>query len=208
MTERKDASANVPAGPAEVAHALSGTSETRRLALADEAATTVAAAALARTLRPGDVVLLAGPLGAGKTTFARAVIRTLTSADEEVPSPTFTLVQTYETTAGPLWHFDLYRLCDPEEVFELGWEDAVTGGIVLVEWPDRLGRLCPARRLELTLEPAAGADTETGTETGTETEEGSRRLLTIQAFGGAGWAPPPPPSSLADYSAASSGRHQ
>jgi len=121
----------------------------------DEGATQALAAALAVSLRPGDVVCLRGDLGAGKTAFARAAIRALTGdPDEEVPSPTFTLVQTYATPRGTVWHFDLYRLPGPEEVYELGWEDATVDGIVLVEWPDRLGWLLPARRIDVTIEGA------------------------------------------------------
>jgi tRNA threonylcarbamoyladenosine biosynthesis protein TsaE len=121
--------------------------------LASEDATARAAADLAAALRPGDVVALHGDLGAGKTAFARAAIRALLGdAEAEVPSPTFTLVQTYEAPAGTVWHFDLYRLTDPAEAWELGWEEATAGGIVLVEWPDRLGPLLPARRIDAILE--------------------------------------------------------
>lgn len=98
----------------------------------------------AARLKPREVVCLHGDLGMGKSVFARAVIRAL-SGDEgrEVPSPTFTLVQTYETPKGGVWHFDLYRLKDPEEIFELGWEEALAEGIVIVEWPGRLGPYAP-----------------------------------------------------------------
>jgi tRNA threonylcarbamoyladenosine biosynthesis protein TsaE len=109
------------------------------LVLPDLAATTKAGAALGQCLRPGDFVALHGDLGAGKTTLARAVIQSLNPAETEVPSPTFTLVQEYP---GPLYHFDLYRLSSPEEVRELGWEEA-REGICLVEWPERLGPLLP-----------------------------------------------------------------
>jgi tRNA threonylcarbamoyladenosine biosynthesis protein TsaE len=119
--------------------------------LADEAATRRLGARLADLARPGDVVLLSGTLGAGKSTLARAFIQALTSADEEVPSPTFTLVQVYETEAADVWHFDLYRLERPDDAFELGIEDAFVDGISLIEWPDRLGGLTPRRRLEVTL---------------------------------------------------------
>ncbi len=94
----------------------------------------------------------------GKTEFARAFIRRLAGADEEVPSPTFTLVQSYETPAGTIWHFDLYRLTRPEDVWELGFEDALADGIILIEWPERLGSALPARRLDLTLRPGASAE--------------------------------------------------
>lgn len=126
-----------------------------RLPLADEAATVRLAAALAPLLERGDVIALSGDLGAGKTSFARSLIGALTGAGEEVPSPTFTLVQSYETPKGTLWHFDLYRLAAPEEAYELGIEDAFEDGIVVIEWPERLGRLLPAERLTIALEFAA-----------------------------------------------------
>ncbi|MEA1937929.1 MAG: tRNA (adenosine(37)-N6)-threonylcarbamoyltransferase complex ATPase subunit type 1 TsaE [Pseudomonadota bacterium] len=124
-------------------------SEGTRIALTDEAATVRFARAVARLLRPGDVIALTGDLGAGKTVFARAVVRALTGKEEEVPSPTFTLVQTYAAQVGEIWHFDLYRVGDSEDVLELGWEDALANGIALVEWPDRLGLLTPRHRLAL-----------------------------------------------------------
>lgn len=120
----------------------------RHLHLPDEAATDRAAAALARLLAPGDTVLLSGPVGAGKTHFARAVIRHFLGPDEHVPSPTFTLVQTYDTARGDIWHADLYRLGDPGEVEELGLTDAFANAICLVEWPDRLGELRPESALD------------------------------------------------------------
>lgn len=126
---------------------------TLTLSLPDEAATRALGARLAALARPGDVVALAGTLGTGKSTLARAFVQALTSADEEVPSPTFTLVQTYESGPGAIWHFDLYRLERAEDAFELGIEDAFVDGICLIEWPDRLGRLLPRRRLEVALEP-------------------------------------------------------
>lgn len=120
--------------------------------LPDEAATGFLARHLAPCLRAGDVLTLRGDLGAGKTAFARALIRALTHPQEEVPSPTFTLVQIYDRPkAPPIWHFDLYRLGGPDEVVELGWDEARAGGISLVEWPDRLGALLPAERLDLSL---------------------------------------------------------
>jgi tRNA threonylcarbamoyladenosine biosynthesis protein TsaE len=120
--------------------------------LADETATAALGATLAQRLRPGDVVGLYGELGAGKTTLARAILRAA-SGDPEliVPSPTFTLVEVYDTARGTFWHFDLYRLETPEQVYELGWEDALAEGIVLIEWPQRLGRLLP-KHLSVTLE--------------------------------------------------------
>lgn len=114
----------------------------------NEQDTASAAQKLAAKLRPGDVICLEGDLGAGKTVFARALIRALTgNPDEEVPSPTFTLAQIYDTARGPLWHFDLYRIEDSQEIYELGWEEALSGGIVLVEWPQHLEALAPPERL-------------------------------------------------------------
>lgn len=110
------------------------------------------AAELAPSLRDNDVVFLHGTLGMGKSVFARSLIRTLTGqTDLEVPSPTFTLVQTYETQNGPVHHYDLYRIEDPEEILELGWEDALSEGITIVEWPERLGPHQPTARLDITL---------------------------------------------------------
>ncbi len=123
--------------------------------LPDEAATAQLASHLARLLRCGDVVLLTGDLGAGKTAFCRALIRSMADAALDVPSPTFTLVQTYETDHATLWHFDLYRLSGPEEMEELGWDEAREDGVCLVEWPDRLGPLTPIDRLDVSLVIAA-----------------------------------------------------
>ena len=120
--------------------------------LPDESATERLGAALAARLRPRDTVALEGGLGAGKTTLARAILRAAASAPGlVVPSPTFTLVEVYDTPKGAFWHFDLYRLDSPEQVFELGWEEARADGIALVEWADRLGPLLPADRLTVTL---------------------------------------------------------
>ena len=122
-------------------------------ALADEAATTRLGAAVAELLRPGDAVLLTGELGAGKSTLARGLVRALTRPDEEVPSPTFTLVQHYDGRL-PVAHFDLYRLQDAAEADELGLDEALDEGAVVIEWPQRLGARLPPDRLdiELTLE--------------------------------------------------------
>jgi len=118
--------------------------------LPDEAATAALAAQIAARVVPGDVIALKGELGAGKTSFARAFIRARGGV-EAVPSPTFTLVQVYELGEVPIWHIDLYRLRNPEEAWELGIEDAFLDGVSLIEWPERLGPLVPARRLEITL---------------------------------------------------------
>lgn len=107
---------------------------------------------LAALARPGDVILLEGPIGAGKSCLARAFIRARMGASEEVPSPTFTLVQVYEAGAVEIWHADLYRLTHPDEVWELGLDDAFDTAICLVEWPDRLGAHVPPGALHLRLE--------------------------------------------------------
>lgn len=117
--------------------------------LADEAATATFAATIAPLLRPGDTLLLEGEIGSGKSAFARAMIRTRLGRMEDVPSPTFTLVQTYEDDAGDLWHCDLYRLTHPDEALELGLDAAFETAICLVEWPDRLGDAAPDNALHL-----------------------------------------------------------
>lgn len=122
--------------------------------LPDETATAALATALAARARQGDVIGLSGPLGSGKTTFARYFIGARMAA-AEVPSPTFTLVETYQPAAGPaIWHFDLYRIEASEDAYELGIEDAFADGIALIEWPERLGGLLPREHLRVVL--AAG----------------------------------------------------
>ena len=126
--------------------------------LPDLAATEALAARLAPLLRHGDAVLLEGPLGAGKSAFARALLRAATGDPAlEVPSPTFTLVQSYDLPAGPAHHFDLYRLSGPAGLAELGWDEA-REGIVLVEWPERLGLLAPPEALRIHLTPGAAEE--------------------------------------------------
>ena len=128
------------------------------VALPDEEATARLAARLAALARRGDTVLLAGPLGAGKTTLARAFLRALTGNPSlDVPSPSFTLVQTYDTPHGPVHHFDLWRLQGPAGLAELGWDEARTD-VVLVEWPDRLGPFRPDDALTIHLEYGAADD--------------------------------------------------
>ncbi len=124
---------------------LPGDSDTQRLGTC-----------LAPLLKAGDTLLLDGPIGAGKTSLARAIIQARLAAigrSEDVPSPTYTLVQTYDDGDTEIWHSDLYRLGDSSEVLELGLEDAFDTAIVLVEWPDRLGDLAPSDALRVRLEP-------------------------------------------------------
>jgi tRNA threonylcarbamoyladenosine biosynthesis protein TsaE len=116
-----------------------------------EADTARLGAAIARELKKGEAVCLTGPLGAGKTTLARSMIRALTGEETEAPSPTFTLVQSYETKRFPLAHFDLYRVVKPEEILELGFDDALRDGAVVVEWAEKLGHHLPANRLDVEL---------------------------------------------------------
>lgn len=123
--------------------------------LADAGATEAFGARLGVCLAPGDVVALEGDLGAGKTTLARGAVAAFTGAQEETPSPTFSLVQIYEGPRGRLWHFDLYRLQDAHEIWELGWEEALEDA-VLIEWPDRAGVHLPAERLSVRLDRADG----------------------------------------------------
>ncbi|MDP2619215.1 MAG: tRNA (adenosine(37)-N6)-threonylcarbamoyltransferase complex ATPase subunit type 1 TsaE [Hyphomicrobiales bacterium] len=131
------------------------------------------AEALAPALDRGDVIALLGPLGAGKTAFARALIRTLAAPEpiEEVPSPTFTLVQTYALARFRLAHFDLYRLDDASALIELGFEEALADGVTLIEWPERAGKMLPGERLEVQI--AFGA------------KDGERR---VRLVGYGGWA--------------------
>lgn len=130
---------------------------TRTLASADE--TGVLAEAMADRLAPGDTLLLQGQLGAGKSHFARALIRHLLGPDgptAEIPSPTFTLVQTYSCPAGEIWHADLYRLVDPDEMAELGLEGAMEDAICLIEWPDRIAPDWPANAVCLRFDTPPG----------------------------------------------------
>lgn len=108
------------------------------------------AASLAQRLNVGDTLLLEGPIGSGKTSFARAAIQELVGPNEHVPSPTYTLIQTYETDRGEIWHADLYRLGDSSELVELGLDDAIGKAIAMIEWPDRLPQeMTPAEALRI-----------------------------------------------------------
>jgi tRNA threonylcarbamoyladenosine biosynthesis protein TsaE len=137
--------------------------------LADDAATRAAGAALAPSLRPSDVVLLDGPLGAGKTTFVRGLLHAL-GHDGEVPSPSFAIVQPYDELLLPVWHVDLYRVAHPSELDELGLDSIRGDGVLVVEWPDHAGPSAwPASALRLSL----------------EIEADSKRVLTVRP--GDGW---------------------
>jgi tRNA threonylcarbamoyl adenosine modification protein YjeE len=152
------------AGAAE-AHVLT-------LALPEEAATERLGADLAAILVPGDVVAIAGDLGAGKSTLARAIVRALAGkSDLEVPSPTFMLLQSYDTPHGQVVHTDLYRLDDPSELEEIGWDDLGGMPIVLIEWPERAEGRLPADRFQVQLGPAAA--------------DAQGRTATIEGFGAA-----------------------
>ena len=140
-----------------------------KIALSDAEATTRLGQVIAPLLAAGDSVLLYGPLGMGKSTLARGLIRALTTPDEDVPSPTFTLVQFYDSDP-PVAHFDLYRLTRPEEAFEIGLDEALDEGCAVIEWPERLGE-APERFLgpnRLTLIIA---------------EDGEGRLATVSGAG-------------------------
>jgi len=130
------------------------TSFSLRLELDSPDATTAVATALAPLLEAGDTVLLSGQVGAGKTHFVRALIQARLHAagqNEDVPSPTYTLVQTYDDGVCEIWHADLYRLTDPVEIYELGLADAFCDSICLIEWPERLEALQPATPLTIHL---------------------------------------------------------
>jgi len=133
------------------------TGKLRQINLPSPEATCRFAQALAPALGAGDVLLLAGDVGAGKTHFARCLIRALLPAPEEVPSPTYTLVQTYPSCRGvDIWHADLYRLGGSAEIEELGLAEAFAEATCLVEWPDRLGAMAPSTALRLQLDATDG----------------------------------------------------
>jgi len=121
------------------------------IALKDLKATEALGAQLARALRSTEAICLSGPLGAGKSSLARGLIRALTSPDEPVPSPTFTLVQMYDGPDFPICHFDLYRLERAEEAYEIGLDEALEDGAALIEWPERLQGHLPPDRLDVVI---------------------------------------------------------
>lgn len=120
--------------------------------VSSEQETAKVAAAIASNLKKGDVVALQGSLGVGKTTFVRALMKHLVHKDIDVPSPTFTLLQTYDTPNFTVYHFDFYRLKTPEEAYELGIEDAFVDGVSMIEWPDKIGSLLPKKHKSITFE--------------------------------------------------------
>lgn len=136
------------------------TGSTLSLNLPTAAATDALAQALASLVRPGDVFLLHGPVGAGKTALSRALITGLRLRaglpPEDVPSPTFTLVQTYDAGAFEVWHADLYRLSGPDGLIELGLDEAFETSLCLIEWPDRLGHDRPPGAIDVTLAATPG----------------------------------------------------
>ena len=113
--------------------------------------TAIYAAKLAKNLAPEDIILLNGDVGAGKSYFCRALIKSVLEYDEDIPSPTFTLVQQYDTEIGEVWHADLYRLSDPSEVIELGLLDAIECAIILIEWPDQIIDFLPSSALNINI---------------------------------------------------------
>jgi tRNA threonylcarbamoyl adenosine modification protein YjeE len=155
--------------------------------LASPEATERLAEALAGILEPGDTVLLDGPIGAGKSHFCRAAIRHLLCQEglvEDIPSPTFTLVQTYALARTEIWHADLYRLTDPAQTVELGLEEAFGTAITFVEWPDRLGATLPRNALHVTLTTEADEGVRTARISATDPRWNKLRSLLPADFGG------------------------
>ncbi len=145
----------------------------RNIQIENEQGLAAIAAKIAPLLRAGDTITLQGDLGAGKTAFTRALVNEMASGEEEVPSPTFTLVQTYDLPQFTLWHFDLYRIENQQDIMELGWEEVRRGGVAVVEWPERLAQgpysLLPKDRLEISISFVQGSE--------------NSRLLTLTPFG-------------------------
>lgn len=149
-----------------------------RIICDNESATVNLAGELSALAQPGDIVALWGDLGAGKTAFARGFINHQTNNTEEVPSPTFTLVQLYETQNGVIYHFDMYRLEQPDDALELGIEDAFADGICLIEWPDRLGPWLPRQRLDVIIEAGETENART-IELKTDSDTWNQRLASM-----------------------------
>src|ERR1700709_1692760 len=163
------------------------------LALPNETATAHLMADLALLIGPGDVITLSGDLGAGKTAAARAMIRYLAAADGvEVPSPTFTLAQTYDLPPFPLVHADLYRINDPAELEEIGLSPLPDGVVALIEWPERATAALPADRIDIALShrPALGSNARAAEITGygKAAAQVARRKALRQFLDGAGYA--------------------
>lgn len=155
------------------------------VSLASPEATAGCARAIAELLVPGDTILLEGPIGAGKSHFCRAAIRQMLEREgreEDIPSPTFTLMQTYELSDAEVWHADLYRLTDPGQLIELGLDDAFETAITFVEWPDRLGPSTPQNALQITLAPGATEDARSARITASDPKW--NKLLPLLAAGG------------------------
>lgn len=142
---------------------LSLKAETRKIEIAGEVAMMALGARLFELAEPGDVITLRGDLGAGKSVLARGFVRAACVRDDEVPesfdvpSPTFTLVQVYEGPEFPIWHFDLYRVEKTSEIWELGFEEALDGGVCLIEWPEHGASALPDERLDLVLSTREGS---------------------------------------------------
>ena len=117
---------------------------------------------LAELIRPGDTVLLFGKIGSGKTFFSRAMIQKMMQKQgavvEDIPSPTFTIVQIYDTLVPSVWHLDLYRILNPEEIIDLDLENALEKHVCLIEWPQNMGLHVPERNLSITFEELVGSD--------------------------------------------------
>jgi len=134
--------------------------QNRTIHLSDEAATIRFGTALATDLSGGGIVCFFGGLGAGKTALVRAIIHQLQrdagQSPEEIPSPTYTLLQTYDAGDLSIWHYDMYRIEKPDDVYELSWEDALADGLILIEWPEQLGPYIPIDRLDIHLSHCEG----------------------------------------------------